>query len=169
MFQKTLTNDSARAIGALMFHAAHNAQPAEGVAPERRAERALASAIRSIMAAGFEPSFALPGKRIESAVYGAAMEALHSMTPDSKPWLTMRNAVGKLQEVAWEKLGAGALMAQILVFNGPLQDDGKSAYYMHLDPAVCEDVGRIKKKDLTPLKLVAELQAAYPKAAIIYR
>ena len=76
---------------------------------------------------------------------------------------------GKLQEPDWSKMSAGALMAQILVFNGPLQDNGNSAFYMHLDPAVSEDVGQLKKKDLTPAKLVAELQAAYPKAAIIYR
>lgn len=72
MFQKTLTADSATACGALMFHAAHNAQqPAEGAA-DRRAERALASVIRTILLGSLEPHSAFPATRIGAAIYGAA-------------------------------------------------------------------------------------------------
>jgi hypothetical protein len=169
MFQKTLSNDSATACGAMMFHAAYNVQqPAEGAA-DRRAERALASVIRTILLGSLEPHSTFPAARIGAAIYGAALEALRGVDQDSKRGNALTWAKDKLQEVQWAKLGAGALMAQILVFDGPLQDDGKSAFYMHLDPAVCEDVGQLKKKDVTPLKLKAELQGAYPKAAIIYR
>jgi len=168
MFQKTLTNDSAHAIGELMFHAAYNVQPHPGIgATDWRAYRALASVIRTTICAydHMRPA----DSRLASLLYGAAMAAGQCVDLTSKRGQSMAWAQGGLQRIEWDKLNEKARRARIIVFDGLEQHEGKQAFYMHLDPALCEDVGVMKLVSMTPLKLKADLEDRYPTAAILYR